>query len=98
MKFSVSSRELLRILKATGAVILRKNSLPILADHLFTRDGDKFFITGSSQENSLTMPIGITLDNGSDFQPFCLLAVDIIPLLGALPADNGRSGYEQPYC
>lgn len=84
MKFSVSSRELLRILKATGAVILRKNSLPILADHLFTRDGDKFFITGSSQENSLTMPIGITLDNGSDFQPFCLLAVDIIPLLGAL--------------
>lgn len=85
MKFSVSSRELLRILKATGAVILRKNSLPILADHLFTSDGDKFFITGSSQENSLTMPIGITLDNGSDFQPFCLLAVDIIPLLGALP-------------
>ncbi len=85
MKFSVSSRELLRILKATGAVILRKNSLPILADHLFTRDGDKFFITGSSQENSLTMPIGITLYNGSDFQPFCLLAVDIIPLLGALP-------------
>jgi len=85
MKFSVSSRELLRILKATGAVILRKNSLPILADHLFTRDGDKFFITGSSQENSLTMPIGITLENGSDFQPFCLLAVDIIPLLGALP-------------
>lgn len=85
MKFSVSSRELLRILKATGAVILRKNSLPILADHLFTRDGDKFFITGSSQENSLTMPIGITLDNGSDFQSFCLLAVDIIPLLGALP-------------
>ena len=85
MKFSVSSRELLRILKATGAVILRKNSLPILADHLFTRDGDKFFIIGSSQENSLTMPIGITLDNGSDFQPFCLLAVDIIPLLGALP-------------
>ena len=85
MKFSVSSRELLRILKATGAVILRKNSLPILADHLFTRDGDKFFITGSSQENSLTMPIGITLDDGSDFQPFCLLAVDIIPLLGALP-------------
>jgi len=85
MKFSVSSRELLRILKATGAVILRKNSLPILADHLFTRDGDKFFITGSSQENSLTMPIGITLDNGSDFQPFCLLAVDVIPLLGALP-------------
>ena len=85
MKFSVSSRELLRILKATGAVILRKNSLPILADHLFTRDGDKFFITGSSQENSLTMPVGITLDNGSDFQPFCLLAVDIIPLLGALP-------------
>lgn len=85
MKFSVSSRELLRILKATGAVILRKNSLPILADHLFTRDGDKFFITGSSQENSLTMPIGITIDNGSDFQPFCLLAVDIIPLLGALP-------------
>ena len=85
MKFSVSSRELLRILKATGAVILRKNSLPILADHLFTRDGDKFFITGSSQENSLTMTIGITLDNGSDFQPFCLLAVDIIPLLGALP-------------
>ena len=85
MKFSVSSRELLRILKATGAVILRKNSLPILADHLFTRDGDKFFITGPSQENSLTMPIGITLDNGSDFQPFCLLAVDIIPLLGALP-------------
>ena len=85
MRFSVSSRELLRILKATGAVILRKNSLPILADHLFTRDGDKFFITGSSQENSLTMPIGITLDNGSDFQPFCLLAVDIIPLLGALP-------------
>lgn len=85
MKFSVSSRELLRILKATGVVILRKNSLPILADHLFTRDGDKFFITGSSQENSLTMPIGITLDNGSDFQPFCLLAVDIIPLLGALP-------------
>ena len=85
MKFSVSSRELLRILKATGAVILRKNSLPILADHLFSRDGDKFFITGSSQENSLTMPIGITLDNGSDFQPFCLLAVDIIPLLGALP-------------
>ncbi len=85
MKFSVSSRELLRILKATGAVILRKNSLPILADHLFTRDGDKFFITGSSQENSLTMPIGLTLDNGSDFQPFCLLAVDIIPLLGALP-------------
>ena len=81
MKFSVSSRELLRILKATGAVILRKNSLPILADHLFTRDGDKFFITGSSQENSLTMPIGITIDNGSDFQPFCLLAVDIIPLL-----------------
>lgn len=85
MRFSVSSRELLRTLKATGAVILRKNSLPILADHLFTRDGDKFFITGSSQENSLTMPIGITLDNGSDFQPFCLLAVDIIPLLGALP-------------
>lgn len=85
MKFSVSSRELLRILKATGAVILRKNSLPILADHLFTRDGDKFFITGSSQGNSLTMPIGITLDNGSDFQSFCLLAVDIIPLLGALP-------------
>ncbi len=85
MKFNVSSRELLRILKATGAVIQRKCSLPILTSHLFTQVGDKFFITGSSLENALTMPVGILMDAGDTFQSFCLPAADIIPLLGSLP-------------
>lgn len=85
MKFNVSSRELLRILKATGSVIQRKCSLPILTNHLFTQVGDKFFITGSSQENALTMPVGILMESGDMFHPFCLPAADIIPLLGSLP-------------
>ena len=84
MKFNVSAKELLRVLKATGSVIQKKCSLPILCDHLFTKEGDMFFITGSSAENTLTMPIGITLDSDSDFEPFCLPAADLVGLLGSL--------------
>ena len=84
MRFNVSSKELLKVLKITGAVMQKNCSLPILADHLFTRKGDLFLITGSSSENSLTMPVGITLDSESDFQEFCLPAKDVIGLLGSL--------------
>lgn len=85
MKFNVSAKELLRVLKATGAVMQKKCSLPILLDHLFTERDGKFFITGSSPENSLCMPINLTLDSETDFEKFCLQCNDIIGLLGSLP-------------
>lgn len=85
MKFTVSSRELLRVLKNVGSVILKKNMLPILSNHLFTQTEERFFVTGSSAENALTMPIDIKLNAGDTFTPFCLDASQIISLLSALP-------------
>ncbi len=84
MKFTVSNRELLRVLKAVGAVILKKNTLPILGNTLFTQKGDKFVLTGSSLENTLTMPIDLILQAGETFTPFCLNATDVMPLLASL--------------
>ena len=78
MRFNVSAKELLRVLKATGAVMQKKCSLPILLDHLFTERDGKFFITGSSQENSLCMPLNLTIDTETDFETFGLGGTSMI--------------------
>ncbi len=85
MTFNVSTKELLRVLKATGAVIQKKNQLPILGCHLFEQRGDIYTITGSSSEHSITMPVAITLQAGDTFSPFCLDAQQVTSLLGSLP-------------
>ncbi len=84
MKFNVNSKDLLRNLKIVNSVIQNKCSLPILANVLFGQRDGGFTLTGSSPENSLTVPIAITLNAGDDFKPFCLYPVDLLPLLSSL--------------
>lgn len=64
---------------------MKKNTLPILGDTLFAQQGDTFTLTGSSLENTLTMPVAITLAAGEKFKPFCLATSQIAPLLSSLP-------------
>jgi len=85
MKFSVSSKELLRALSTVSKVILKRNTLPLLDNALVSFKDDKFFITGSSSENTLTMPIDLRrMDNGV-FRPFCLPVAMVSPILATLP-------------
>lgn len=85
MKFNISKSSLLRALQAVTKVILKKNSIAILDNVLFSKHGDVFTITGSSQENSLTMPVELFLDSESKFEPFCIGPDVLQSLVSSLP-------------
>lgn len=73
MKFQVSSKEISRVVNAVSKVISKKNTVSILADILLSKEGDSYYLTGSSTENSLSMRIGVVPDMyDTEFHPVCL--------------------------
>ncbi len=85
MKFSVSSKELLRALTTVSKVIIKRNTLPILDNALVSVRDDRFFLTGSSSENTLTLPIDLRSMDKTPFRPFCLPVAMLSPILATLP-------------
>lgn len=85
MKFSISSRELRSALKAVRKVILKRNALPLLDNALISLHDEKYYITGSSVENTLTMPIDLRAVGKETFKPFCIDVTNIIAILATLP-------------
>ncbi len=85
MKFSVSSKELLRALTTVSKVIIKRNTLPILDNALVSFLDDKFYITGSSPESTLTLPFDLRSMDKTPFRPFCLPVAKLSPILGTLP-------------
>lgn len=85
MTFNVSRTDLLRVINAVSKVILKKNSIAILDKVLVAKKGEVFTITGSSQENTLTMPVGILVDSGNTFEQFCIDPALVSSFLTTLP-------------
>lgn len=85
MKFSVSSKELLRALTTVSKVIIKRNTLPLLDNALVSVRDEKFFITGSSSESTLTMPFDMRSMDKAPFRPFCLPVAMLSPILATLP-------------
>jgi DNA polymerase-3 subunit beta len=84
MKFNVSRTDLLRVLNALMKVILKKNAIAVLENVLVTQNGDAFTATSSSQENTLVMPLALTMLEG-DFKPFCINPNLVSSFISALP-------------
>ena len=85
MKLTISTKSLLAPLKAVSGVIVKKPTLPILECALVEYiDENHAYITGSSPENALTVPIDLRLADDS-FTPFCLSLETLMPILSALP-------------
>lgn len=84
MKFSISSKELLRTLTTVSKVILKRNTLPLLDNALVSFRDDKFFITGSSPESTLMLPIDLRSMDKATFRPFCLPVAMLSPILATL--------------
>lgn len=73
MKFQVSSKEFSRAVNAVSKVISKKNTISILADILLSKEGEYYYLTGSSTENSLSMRIGaIPGMYDTEFSPVCM--------------------------
>lgn len=85
MKFSISSRELRSALEAVRKVILKRNTLPMLDNALISVRDEKYYITGSSVENTLTMLIDLRPMDKEPFKPFCIDVTNINALLAKLP-------------
>lgn len=85
MKFSAPSHDLLRTLNAVSKVIQKRNTLPILDNALVSLVGEKYYLTGSSAENTLTMPLNIRpLDIKAPFHPFALNVPNLVAVLATL--------------
>lgn len=84
MKFSVSSKELSRALTTVSKVIIKRNTLPILDNALVSFRDDRFFLTGSSSESTLTIPLDMRSMDKAPFRPFCLPVAMLSPILGTL--------------
>lgn len=84
MKLTISVKDLLHALNAVGKVIQKKNTLAILDNVMFNAQDGSYTITGSSVENSLTMPIALTINAGDEFKPFCINPTSLVPLLSTL--------------
>lgn len=85
MVFTVSSRDLLRTLNALSKVILKRNTLPILDNVLVSKRDERFFLTASSVEHTLTMLIDLRPTDKEPFQPFCMNVNAVSAVLAALP-------------
>lgn len=85
MKFSVSSREILRTLNAVSKVIVKKNALPILGNVLMRADGDRFLVVGSSSENTLSIPVSLTVQEKGSFPSFCFPYERVVTILSSIP-------------
>lgn len=86
MKFTVQSKELLRVLNALLKVIQKKNSIPILDLVLLDRTEDgRYTLTGSSAENMLVMTVDILPEAGTTFHRVCLNAQQLQAAIATLP-------------
>ena len=85
MKYSISSRELRSVLDAVRKVILKRNTLPVLDNALISYRDERFFVTGSSVENTLTMPIDLRPLDKDPFVPFCIDVTNLTAILATLP-------------
>ena len=85
MKLTITTKSLLNPLKAVSGVINKKPTLPILECALVEYiDEHHAYLTGSSPENALTVPLDLRLVDES-FTPFCLSLETLMPILSALP-------------
>lgn len=98
MKFTVQSKELLRVLNALLKVIQKKNSIPILDTVLLDRAEDgRYTLTGSSAENMLVMAIDITPEAGTAFRKVCLNAQQLQAVIATLPEQPVEISVEDNY-
>ena len=86
-QITFGSKELNRALAVVSKVINKRNSLPILENVLLTKDGDRFFLTGSNGEawGRLRMPENSVGQLGGEFKPLCLPTEMLRMAVGALP-------------
>ncbi len=85
MKFSISSKELQTKLSIVSKVIQKKNTLAILDFAMVSCENERFFLTGASSNNQLTVPFDIRQTDSSKFSPFCIDASQFLAILGTLP-------------
>ena len=98
MKFTVQSKDLLRVLNALLKVIQKKNSIPILDTVLLGRAEDgRYTLTGSSAENMLVMAIDITPEAGTAFRKVCLNAQQLQAVIATLPEQPVEISVEDNY-
>ena len=86
-QITFGSKELNRALAVVSKVINKRNSLPILENVLLTKDGDRFFLTGSNGEawGRLRMPENSVGQLGGEFKPLCLPTEMLRMAVGTLP-------------
>lgn len=65
MRFIVEGKSLQQQLQAVSKVINSKNTLSILDNFLLRMDGDKLYITGSDQENTMTACLEVSDSEGT---------------------------------
>lgn len=86
MKFSISSKVFYNAAAAVSKVINSKNTITILDNFLLHLQGNELTITGSDQENALSVRVEVTGAEGDGL--FCLPARRLVELLKELP-DQG---------
>lgn len=86
-QITFGSKELNRALAVVSKVINKRNSLPILENVLLTKEGDSFFLTGSSGEawGRLRMLENSVGQLGGEFRPLCLPTEMLRLAVGTLP-------------
>lgn len=84
MKFNANVSIILPVLSALQKVINKKAVLDVLRHVLLRKVDGKYFLTASTSENELTMPVEIAEVDMANFKSCCIDVEKIIPILGTL--------------
>ncbi len=101
-----SSNELNKALQKSTKCIKAKNILPVLDNALLTCKGSQFFLTTSTGDAQLTVPVPFSLVEGKLAEPIALPVSLIMPFLSTLPdcvvtftfEENGTNALHIEYC
>lgn len=85
MNFTISSKELQSKLSIVSKVILKKNMLRILDYAMVSLSDNKFFLTGASTDNQVTIALDLLMTSKGEFKPFCIDVSQFLAILGTLP-------------
>ena len=84
MKFNANVSIILPVLSALQKVINKKAVLDVLRHVLLRKVDGKYYLTASTSENELTMPVEIAEVDMANFKSCCIDVEKIIPILGTL--------------
>lgn len=83
---NVQSKSLLTALNAVSGCIKSKNSIPIYGDAYLELKDETFFLTGSSEESRMTLPVdGLTLITGQFTTPIMIPQAKLRAYLSTIP-------------